>query len=92
MVQRTHFDFLTNVRARWAFIAKGRIASQRIRPRIVRITVVVMLLVDDVPLGGGGGAAMPGEPIVPANAETASAIIRIEIAHARRNFVTLGAS
>jgi hypothetical protein len=45
-------------------------------------------MLDDVPLGGGGGDAMPGESIVPANAEIASAIVRIATALARRKLVT----
>ena len=44
--------------------------------------------VDDVPLGGGAGAATPGESIVPANAETVSATVRVATALARRNFFT----
>jgi len=50
---------------------------------IVRITVVVMLLVDDVPLGGGVDT-MPGESICPAKAETASAMLRIVATHVWR--------
>lgn len=47
--------------------------------------VVVMLDVEvDVSLGGGGGDAAPGEEIVPANAETASAMLRIATAHVWR--------
>jgi hypothetical protein len=42
----------------------------------------------EVWLGGGGGDATPGESIVPANAEAASAIVRIDTAHIRRNFFT----
>lgn len=43
---------------------------------------------DDVMLGGGGGDATPGESIVPANAERASAIVRIATAHSRRTLLT----
>jgi len=57
---------------------------------IVRITVVVTLLV--APLGGVGGDTTPGESIVPPSAETASAIVRIEMAHVRRIFFTYVAS
>lgn len=47
--------------------------------------VVAMLDVDvDVSLGGGGGDATPGDEIVPANAETASAMVRIATAHVWR--------
>jgi hypothetical protein len=68
-------------------IAKSRIKPYGIKLRIVRITVVVML-VEDVWVGGGGGAATPGESIVPANAETASAVVRIATELTRRNVVT----
>ena len=55
---------------------------------IVRISVVVMLLSDDVVLGGGTGAGAPGESICPAKAETASAKLRIVTAHVwRRVFI-----
>lgn len=49
--------------------------------------MVVMVLVDEVVLGGGG-ATMPGESICPANVETASAKLRIVNAHVwRRVFI-----
>ena len=48
----------------------------------------MLVEVDDVPLGGGGVDATPGESIVPATAEIASATVRIATAHARRNFFT----
>lgn len=56
--------------------------------------VVVTLDVADVSLGGGGGAVAPGEDIIPelADAETASAIVRIATAHVWRKFLTLCAS
>jgi hypothetical protein len=70
-----------------------------IRPTIVRIIVVVIsvvlslvLLVEvvDVSLGGGGGgAATPGESIIPAKAEVASAAVRIVTAHVRRSLFTV---
>jgi hypothetical protein len=52
----------------------------------VRITVVVMLVVEVDALGGGGcgGSATPGECIVPAKAETASARLRVTTTHVRR--------
>ena len=37
-----------------------------------------------VPLGGGGGDATPGESIIPASAEVASAAVRTATAQARR--------
>ena len=48
----------------------------------------MLVEVDEVPLGGGVGDAAPGESIVPANAETASAIVRIAMAHVRRSLLT----
>ena len=61
---------------------------------IVRITVVVTLVVEVVVwLGGGGGSVLPGECIIPANAETVSATVRIDTAHVRHNlFICCGAS
>lgn len=61
---------------------------------IVRIIVVVRSVdVDvDVSLGGGGGDAAPGECIVPANAETANAMLSTAMVHVRRRLFTLGAS
>ena len=40
------------------------------------------------PGGGGCGATTPGESIVPATAETASATVRIAAAHVRRSLFT----
>ena len=60
-------------------------------PRIVRITSIVTLVVEIVvevdvaSLGGGGGSAAPGECMIPANAETASVILRATTAPVRRN-------
>ena len=51
---------------------------------------MVMLVEVDVGLDGGGLA--PGESIVPANAETASATVRTEAAHVRRNLFTFRTS
>ena len=48
----------------------------------------MLVEVDDVPLGGGAGAGAPGESIVPANAETESAALRIATAHVRRSLLT----
>jgi hypothetical protein len=68
-----------------------------IRPTIVRIIVVVIssvlslvlsVEVVDVSLGGGG-AATPGESIIPAKAEVASAAVRIVTAHVRRSLFTV---
>jgi hypothetical protein len=60
---------------------------------IVRIMVVAMLDVDVcVSLGGGGGDVLPGEEIVPANAETPSAMLNTATAHVWRKLFTLGAS
>ena len=51
--------------------------------------VVVMLDVEvDVSLGGGGGDATPGDDIVPPNAETASAMLKIATAHVWRKVFT----
>ena len=54
------------------------------------VVMSVVLSVDVVVelLGGGGGVATPGESIIPASAEVASAPVRIVTAHARRNVVT----
>ena len=58
--------------------------------RIVRITVVVMLVeVDVVWLGGGGGATTPGESMIPANAGTARTAATTATAHALRNLFTI---
>lgn len=72
---------------------------------IVRIMVVAMLDVEvDVSLVvvtldvdvcvslGGGGDVLPGEEIVPPNAETASAMLKTATAHVWRKLFTLGAS
>jgi hypothetical protein len=66
-----------------------------IRPTIVRIIVVVISVVLPLVLsvevvgvslgGGGGGATTPGESIIPASAEVASAAVRIVTAHVRRS-------
>ena len=48
--------------------------------------MIVVVLLLDVWLGGGGGVTTPGESIVPANAEIASANVRIDTAHTRRIF------
>ena len=53
----------------------------------------MLVEVVDVWLGGGGvGAGAPGESIVPANTETASAIVRNAVAQVRRNLFTFCAS
>jgi hypothetical protein len=54
--------------------------------------VDVVEVVVDVSLGVGGGDTAPGEDIVPANAETVSAMLRSVTAHIRRRLFTLGAS
>ena len=73
---------------------------------IVRIMVVAMLDVEvdvslvvvtldvdvSVSFGGGGGDVLPGEEIVPPNAETASAMLKTATAHNWRKLFTLGAS
>jgi hypothetical protein len=52
---------------------------------IVRITVVVMVVEVDAGGGGGGGSALPGECIIPPNAETVSVRISAIAAQLRRN-------
>jgi hypothetical protein len=51
---------------------------------VKRIVVVTLVGGDCVSPGGGGGGTNPGESICPANAETASAKLRIIAAHVRR--------
>jgi hypothetical protein len=46
----------------------------------------MLVEVVDVPLGGG--SVLPGESMVPATAETASAIVKIATAHIRCNLHT----
>ena len=60
----------------------------------VRISVVVMMPVEDVVLVGVGvGAGAPGESICPAKAETASAKLRIATAQVwRRVFIVVSYS
>jgi hypothetical protein len=53
--------------------------------RIVRITSVVMLIVEVDSLGGGGGSTAPGECIIPANAVTVSVRLSATAAQLRRN-------
>ena len=53
--------------------------------RIVRITSVVMLIVEVDSLGGGGGSTAPGECIIPANAETVSVRLSATAAQLRRS-------
>ena len=68
-----------------------RTTAYGIKPRIVKITVVVIEvdIAVDVSLGGGGGGdTTPGECIVPANAGTASVMLRLTTAHVRRNLFT----
>jgi len=48
------------------------------------MTLVGMLSVDVVPVGGGGGATTPGQSISPAGTVRASASVRIVAAHVRR--------
>ena len=63
--------------------------------RIVRITSVVMLVVEVVVqvdsswLGGGGGSTAPGECIIPAKPETASVRLRATTALVRRTLFIL---
>ena len=61
----------------------------------VRMIVVVRSVgggVDVSPGGGGGGSALPGECIIPANAETVSVRLRATTAPVLRSFFTCGAS
>ena len=71
---------------------RNRTTAYGINPRIVKITVVVMEVDIDVDVslggGGGGGDTTPGECIVPANAGTASVMLRLTTAHVRRNLFT----
>jgi hypothetical protein len=46
------------------------------------------MLVEVVDVPFGGGSVLPGESIVPATTETASATIRMAAAHVWRNLVT----
>ncbi len=60
---------------------------------IVRSMSVIMLDGGvDVSLGGGGGDVAPGDEIIPANAEPASAMLKTAMAHVWRKLFTLGAS
>jgi hypothetical protein len=59
---------------------------------VISVVLSLVLSVDvvDVSLGGGGGgAATPGESIIPASAEVASAAVRIVTAHVRRSLFTV---
>lgn len=60
----------------------------------VRIIVVAMsvVVVVDSWLGGGGGSALPGECIIPANADTVRVRLRATTAPVRRSLFTCGAS
>ena len=48
----------------------------------------MLVEVVEVSLGGGGGDATPGESIIPASAEVASAAVKTATAHARRTLLT----